>query len=258
MRLKVLLAPFLVVMILIISIGYIKPDVETLQIKRSDILSKENVLTDMDAVLSNIRSLNSSLDAAQDSEKFAYRYLPEAIDQDQIIDAFNFLASQSGLTIIAMDLKQPRAAVREEPVVDPSAAPFVTGANTGANPSLARTEQMKTFIFTGSVIGPYENIRAFFDRLGHMERFHEVRSLSIVVDPQATSPDGNADPNRLRGTFEATIGYFPKKPVASAFNIPVFKQSKLDLSGITTWVERITSVVPALERGEAGKPNPFQ
>ena len=262
MRLKVLLTPFFVVMILIIGIGYIKPDIEAVQMKRSDVALKKDMVTKMETIRANTLSLTGSLDAAQQSEKFAYRYLPETLSQDQVIDIFNFLAAQSGLTVIAMDLKQPPAAISEESVLPSSAAPLVTGVDTASGTGAqvpTEPEKVKTFMLVGSVQGSYENIKAFFNRLVSMERFHEVRVFSISADVQAALPDGTVDVNRLKGTFEASIGYLPAKSVVSAYGIPVFAQPKFDLSALTLWMERIGgSVVPPLEKGQTGKANPFQ
>lgn len=260
MRLKVLLVPFLAVLILVLGIGYIKPDIETIQMKKADIVTKDALVANMDTVLANIGSLNRSLDAARESEKFVYRYLPEALDQDSVIDAFSFLATQSGLVIVEMDLKQPPAAVREAALLTPSESAFVSGGNTadGAISAIAPGETIKTFILTGSVRGSYENIKVFFDRLAHMERFQKIRLFSIKIDEQSVSPEGSVNIANLKGTFAADFGYLPAKPVASAFAMPVFSRTAFDLSSINTLSNRITGSVPALEKGQTGKPNPFQ
>ena len=260
MRLKVLIVPFLVVMILVLGIGYIKPDLETIQMKKAEIIAKDSLVTNIDTILGNIGSLNTSLDAAQDSEAFAYRYLPETLDQDRVIDAFNFLATQSGLNITEMDLKQPSAVVREEALLTPSESTFVTGANAalGSAPTITPVAVAKTFILTGSVRGSYENIKAFFDRLAHIERFQKARLFSIGVDSQSISPEGVVNTSDLKGTFAADFGYLPMKPAVSAINLPVFSRSKFDFSSLNTLTSRIANSVPVLEKGQTGKPNPFQ
>ncbi|MFZ2300037.1 MAG: hypothetical protein WAW00_02805 [Candidatus Moraniibacteriota bacterium] len=260
MRLKILIVPFLVVMILVLGIGYIKPDLETIQLKKAEVVAKNALVANIDTVLANIGSLNKSLDEARDSEKFAYRYLPETLDQDRVIDAFNFLATQSGLVITEMDLKQPPAAIREEALLTPAESTFVTGANAapGSAPTIVPVVTAKTFILTGSVRGSYENIKAFFDRLAHIERFQKVRLFSIGIDAQSVSPEGVVNTSDLKGTFAADFGYLPTKPVISALDIPIFSRSNFDLSGLNTLTSRITDAVPVLEKGQTGKPNPFQ
>ncbi|OGI15266.1 MAG: hypothetical protein A3E38_01040 [Candidatus Moranbacteria bacterium RIFCSPHIGHO2_12_FULL_54_9] len=238
MRLKVLIVPFFIVMVLILAIGYIKPDFDTIQMKKADIVLKDAAVANTEAVLANVGTLNSALDTQMDSETFVYRYLPETLAQDQAIDAFNFLASQSGLVITDMELKKSP----EEVVVN-------ADGTTVVDPNA-----LKTFVLTGSVMGSYENIRTFFDQVSHIERFQTIRSFSITTDPNVVP----VDTTRLIGTFETEFAYLPSSPVTSALSVPAFLQAKFDFSDIDTLLGKITSPVPLLEKGQTGKPNPFQ
>lgn len=249
MRLKILIPPFLIVMILILAIGYIKPDFDVLQTKKVDIIAKETAVANVDTVVANIASLNDSLDTGQNFEKFAYRYLPDTQSQEQVIDTFNFLVAQSGMIITKMDLKQSQV-VAAPVIVDESGVI----SDVSATPPLS---VVKTFTFSGSVVGSYENIKAFFDRLAHMERFQKVNFFSIAaekIDQSAEAPDTN----RLVGTFEAEFGYLPAEPIASALIMPIFLRSKFDFSDVNKLLEQTANTVPTLEKGQTGKPNPFQ
>lgn len=250
MQLKVLIPPFFIVMILILAIGYIKPDFNVLQTKKVDIIVKETAVANVNTVIANISSLNSSLDAGQDFEKFAYRYLPSTQSQEQVIDAFNFLVTQSGMIITKMELKQPQESSNAS-LGDQSG---VISADASVVPP---PPVMKTFTFTGSVAGSYENIKALFDRLAHTERFQKVNLLSIAAEKVDQSTEA-PDTNRLVGTFEAEFGYLPAEPVASALNMPIFLRSKFDFSDMSKLLEQTASTVPTLEKGQTGKPNPFQ
>ncbi len=260
MRLKVLIVPFLVIMILVLGIGYIKPDLEAMQMKKDDIVAKNALVANIDTILASIGSLNGSLDAGQESEKFVYRYLPDTLNQDQVIDAFNFLATQLGLVITEMAMKQPPEIVREEALLNQSESPFVSGSMAGDSkaPAAASSAGIKTFILTGSVTGSYESIKAFFDQLARIERFQKIRSFAIKTVDQTASPDGATNATDLKGTFEAEYGYMPRKSVVSVLNMPVFLLSTFDFSAVSKVLDRITNAIPVLEKGQTGKPNPFQ
>lgn len=249
MRLKVLIPPFFIVIILILAIGYIKPDIDVLQAKKVDIIAKETAVANVDTVIANIASLNDSLDTGQNFEKFAYRYLPDTQSQEQVIDTFNFLVTQSGMIITKMELKQPQG-VTAPVLMDESGVI----SDVSEIPPLS---VMKTFIFTGSVVGSYENIKALFDRLAHTERFQKVNLISIVAEKIDQSAN-LTDTNRLVGTFEAELGYLPTEPVASALTMPIFLRSKFDFSDVNKLLEQTANTVPTLEKGQTGKPNPFQ
>lgn len=262
MRLKVLIVPFFIIIILVLGIGYIKPDFDVMQMKQAEIVRSEAERANTETVLANISSLNNSLDTEQEAERFMYRYLPETLNQEQVIDAFNFLANQSGLVIASMELEKPIDIVPpEEPLIDPSANALIAGGSLLGNsdaPAPVPPVIAKTFILTGSVTGSYENIKLFFNQVSHIERFQKIHLFSIAVDTKTESPDGAENPNGLVGTFEAEFGYLPPKPVASALGMPIFLQSKFDFSNVDRLLTQITNPLPPLEKGETGKPNPFQ
>lgn len=261
MRFKVLIVPFFIIMILVLGIGYIKPDFDAIAAKKAEIAKSEAQVANIEAVLANMHSLNSSLDTEQEAEKFMYRYLPNTLNQEQVIDAFNFLAVQSGLAITKMELKQPIEKIADEPLIDLSANAFVAGGDALADlnaPVLAPPVIAKTFILKGSVAGPYESIKAFFDRLAHIERFQEIHLFSIEVDEKDPSDTTTISPDVLIGVFEVEYGYLPPQPIVSALSMPIFLQSKFDFSNVNSLLNRITSPLPELEKGETGKPNPFQ
>lgn len=263
MRLKVLIVPFFIVMILVLGIGYIKPDIDAVVMKGEQIKATEDQVAKIESVSSNISALNASLDTQPDAEKFMYRYLPRTLSQEQAIDSFNFLAVQSGVSIVSIGLKQEPEIAVPEPLIDPAASIFVaggTGLESASAPPVAPSVVVKKFTLSGSVVGSYENIKLFFDRLAHTERFHQVSLFSLSTTPEQAASAGteaNSSGN-LTGVFEAEYGYLPAQPVTSAWTLPVFWQSKLDLTKVSSLLGTATSTVPSLEKGESGKPNPFQ
>lgn len=263
MRLKVLIVPFFIILILILSIGYIKPDIDTAVIKDSQIKTLREQSAKMETVLRNINSLNAALDTQPDAEKFIYRYLPRTLSEEQSIDTFNFLANQSGVSIVSIGLKQEaEKVVVEEPLLDPATNIFVAGGGgleLMSAPVVAPSTVVKKFTLSGSVVGSYENIKLFFGRLERTERFHTVRLFSLATVPEETASSAEVQSaGNLTGVFEAEYGYLPPKSVASAWTLPIFWQSKFDLTKVSNMVSNVTSVVPSLEKGESGKPNPFQ
>lgn len=260
MRFKIFLLPFFIVAALVLVIGYIKPDFDVVIMRRKEISSKEAQVANMKTVFENINSLNNSLDTEQTVEQFMYRYLPKNLNQEQVVDTFNFLALQSGLVITKMELKLPQEKAVEEQLINPAARSFVAGGKALDDfnaPILIPPVKAKTFTFQGSVTGPYVNIKDFFDRLAHIERFQNVRLFSIEASEKTEEEKVSASDN-LIGTFEVEYGYLPSRPMASALDIPIFLQSNFDFSNVNVLLSKITSPVPALEKGTAGKPNPFQ
>ena len=230
MRLKILILPFFLAMSLILSIGYIQPDFDKILDTKNDIATQEASLANMDSVLNNIRVLNSSLDTEQESEKFLLRYLPYSMDQDQVIDAFSFLAAQSGIIVTDMSLKT-------------GATEAAAATPDGSASQNARLSDVKTFVLTGSVSGSYDSIKPFFDQLAHVGRFQKIQSFSLQKKSGQTEEGGSM--TDLEGSFVAEYGYLPKKSVVSALGMPIFLKSELNFSEVADLKANITTI-PAL------------
>lgn len=244
MQFKVFVTPTIIIMTLVLAIWFIKPDLEVLQTKKADILTRQAMAENVDMTIANISALNGSLDTQQDFEKFAYRYLPNTQNQEQVIDAFNFLAVQSGVVISEMELKQSP---------DQGAASGRASEEISDVFQKAALPAVKIFTFSGSVVGSYENIKKFFDRFAHIGRFQKIKFFSIAIGT-ASPPDINY----LSGRFDAEFGYLSPQAVGSALDMPIFLHSKFDFSNVEKLLQRTESAIPPLEKGQTGKPNPFE
>jgi len=239
MRLKILVVPFLLVMIVILSIGYIKPDFDTILAKKAEIVAQDELQAKADKVVSNVDVLNTALNQNQESEKFVLQYLPVALDQDQIVDAFNYLASQHGIIVTDMNM-----AKSSDPVVAPQTAPDGTLVETA--------QQASTFVFTGGVYGSYENIKAFFNRLTHIGRYQSIQLFSLQKDESNQNKSSD-----LKGTFVVDYGFLPLKNGVSALSKPIFQNSTLSFTDVAD-LKAKTTELPVLEKSASGRPNPFQ
>lgn len=185
----------------------------------------------------------------KESEDFLLQYLPPTMEQEKIISTFNYLASQSGLIITAMDLKKAPEIIEDTSVIAPD----------GSVVQISLAPKAKTFQFTGSVFGPYKNIKAFFTSVTHINRFQKIQSFSLQKNNQL-NPSASST-NDLKGTIVVDFGYFPNKSVPSALDASVasiFSKSELNFSDIATLQKRMTSTTPSIEKGLLGKPDPFQ
>lgn len=242
MRLKILVVPFFLVMMLILSIGYIKPDFDKILEKKANILTQNDRIANIESTISHINTLNASLDNEKGSEDFLLHYLPYAMDQEQTIDAFNYIASQSGVIVTEMDLKKS------------SEVAIVSIAPDGSLLPDSNVPNARTFQFSGSVFGSYESIKMFLSRISHINRFQNIQSFSLQQNDQTTTTVNTTD---LKGSFVVEYGYLPKKIVASALGMPVFN-SEIKFSDIADLQTKITDVPDLVGQGPSNRPNPFQ
>ncbi len=249
MSLKLLIIPFSILMVLVIMIGFVKPDITTLQERKVFYATKLEQAQNMNTLLGNIDSLTTSLDSQHQQELFIQNYFPKTMDQGRVIDAFNFLAMQSGVAVSLMDLK----GVKSDRVAE-EVAPVDTNA-----PVSGHTAKIRSFSAQVSVKGQYENIKDFFERVAHMNRMHRFWNFSIVAqDKKQTNGDESDETGILLGNFEAAFEYFDVQPGQNALYVPVFTRGTFDTESLDATKNWVTSKVPPLERSASGRPNPFQ
>ena len=250
MGLKLLVIPGAILIVLVVIIGFVKPDLTVLEEKKNSYEAKLDQSRNMDSLLKNIDSLTASLNNRDEDERFVQNYLPKKMDQGRVIDMFNFLASQSGVAVSIMNLSEVdmnRASVTEV-YVDPAALVPVAPA--------VSPESFSVIVTVG---GQYENIKDFFQRVAHMNRFHKTRNFSIAASEKNQSGGDKEDTTgTLIGKFEADFDYFDVVTGGNALSLPVFSRERFDpgpLDRVTDW---ITDTVPSLEKPETGRANPFR
>mgnify|MGYP003403654076 CR=1 FL=1 len=254
MRLKILVIPFSILISLILVIGYIKPDITEIQEKKVVLEGKIAQTNNVSTLISRVESLSTDLASRSDDQRFVEAYLPQEMDQERVIDMFNFLAGQSGVLVSIMSMKeiQPKVVV-EETLQVVAGTPVITDGSPVAVPQVK--PKVKAYSALVEVRGEYLNIRDFFNRLSHMNRFGKMEAFSMAIND--TKLEGET-PNLIKGVFQAEFNYFPMQKVGTALNIPVVSKGAFsddELSTLRRWVE---SIVSPLEDPVTGRPNPFQ
>jgi len=249
MRLKLLIFPFFALLSLVIIIGFMKPDFDSILEKKSAIANQQTVVDSADIIVKQVATLNSDLDLHSKAENILLTYLPRTLEQDSIIDAFNFTASQTGLVV--SDIVFTKETVNTVSADD-------LGDTLATNPSSLDTQKVapQTFIFTGTMTGPYEGMKTFFDRFTRINRFQNIILFSLEKGDAA--PGSTVSSDSLKGTITVQYGYLKDKPVSSALNLAFLQKSEpFDFSPIDTLETRMAEIAP-LGDAPSGKPNPFQ
>lgn len=257
MRLKILLVPFLIILVLVLAIGFIRPEILVTQAQRLEIEMKKSQVDSIGIILNNVGSLSSSLDNAKDTELFVQNYLPTSMDQERVIDALNFSALQSGVLVEKIEVLQPaeptvltqiNAEGTEVPIVEvnPDGTPIVPAVTP------------KNFSTKITVKGSYENIKNFISRSARMDRFYTLKEFSVGLSERDLTNEIVDTANGLQGTFYADYQYLKTQQNNSVLNSEIFTKSAIDVSVLQPTIDWTTNKVPLLEKPTTGKPNPFQ
>lgn len=257
MKLKILILPTFIILELILVISYIKPNIDAITTMREEIALEKDALSRVDSVTANIGSINQSLADNTEKVSFVERYYPREIDEERIVDMFNYLAQLSGVIIVEFEVtrnEKQAPAPSETPAVDES------GAIIEALP-----DGPESYEVTVSVLGAYQNIKDFFNRVHRSDRLHVQKGLSVTLREGSGSPEGieedlarGIQPDFLRGSVTADFLYLKERRVGNALNVAIFKTPEFDFSSADTLIDFVTSPIPVLEVSGAGSPNPFQ
>jgi|SRR6185369_1931536 len=256
MHLKIFVLPFLIFLVLVMGIGFIKPDILSMEAKKLEIIAKQAQSDNIETLLANIGTLTSSIDSHKSSESFLQKYLPKAMDQETVIDAINFTAIQSGVLVESIEVTQPAS---ETAVVQTDSVGNVVSQELNADgTAVVNTKPSPKFFSVDTVVrGNYDNIKNFTQRLAHVDRFYSLKSFSVGLSKQDLASE-NPDISNLEGTFVSDFEYVKPLKYHSALTIGIFNSSVLDFSAIDKVIAWVTNSVPVLEKPPTGKPNPFQ
>ncbi len=260
MRLKILILPTFIIIELILAISYIKPNIDEITTKQSEISLQKDALSRVDSVAANITAVGQALESRSDTVAFIERYYPKTLDEERVVDMLNYLAQKSGLIVTALNITKNEQVIT---VMESVAVPE-DGSELELVPE-APPEPPESYEVEVSVFGAYQNIKDFFRLVYQSDRLHTTKEFSITYqeDEQAGAETEGASPEPaesvfLTGSMTADFQYIKEKQVANALNIPLFQSSEFDFKAADSLITFVTTPLPPLETGGTGKINPFE
>jgi len=254
MKIKLLVAPSIVVIIIFLLIWQIYPAI-TDPVMMSGVLQKSAELKSEQKNLETIKGksekvhelatqLNSS---AMASEKaLVMDFLPYDTEEYKIIDNLNYLILKEELQGLAISVAQPSAI---------TASPVQSDA-TGAVEAQVAAPELKatTLAVSFSVQGSYEKIKSVFQKIYGLKRFNRI--LSFRIDP-ADNKSGEGSSNlkatsSLEFAFLKESGAFVSADDASLARIDFDQEAISNISK-----KKDTPLLPEIQIDNKGRPNPF-
>lgn len=269
MSIKILLFPFCIILSLVVIIGYIKPDVMNILETRKKIEKSQADLSRVASTIQNVQQMTMALNNHRESEKFVMKYLPISLEEERVLDTFNYLAVQSGVVIsdVAIDENSPletslpevlRASMSFEALANAQAASAVNAVT----PPVAATQILHSYAGSITVLGAYSNLKDFFQRLSQSDRFRETKKFSIgKLDQEALKNEEGESTypaDFLQGTYEADFVHFPIRVIGSALELALFEKGQLDFQAADDLLNFVSNPLPPMEVNTAATSNPFQ
>jgi len=259
MRLKVFFTPLAFFIAVVVSIWYIWPAVSEIKTKTNEVAASKESLDSAISRKENSETLKNVLDKNKDKEDFILSYLPILKNDERVIDGINYLAIDSGLSMVAFNIEEEKV---NNPFVQNNGDLSATGAVDSGQAGIVPIVKPKIRFSNAKVTlsGRYEGIKMFLDQIHRMEMLNKINSLTITkakgvetVENQENSGNNEI----LSAEVEIKFGHMDQISEKGGMNSPVFSKNNFDFSSYSKISELIAKKIPVLDEGQKGKSNPF-
>lgn len=263
MRLKFLFFPIMLVISLSIFIGYIWPVIGDLKTANTEKMSHLDALKAINEKKLAIDRIDGEISKDGEGESVINEYLPNVKVEERILTGVNFLATDSGVSLVSISLGNGSESSAATAATDSS---ITQQALVISDPmDVAGVEKISSVAsndlkFTQAdiiVVGDYEKIRLFIDQVQKMPIFNSVKSISISSQSTQAAADEATDTNSLSANLVIDFGYMNTMKMDSQ-KIANFKPG-LDSNTISVVKQYISKKSPAVDSigNRDGKTNPF-
>ncbi len=239
MKLKLLIAPLLVLLIIIMAIWIVAPAYQKLQIQKEELAAAQFKLADIQEKNARAAKLKQTLADNIAQKEILLKYLPEKAQEDVIMENFNALMQGGGLSIVNLSMAD------DSRKNSAPAAPIEADASLGEPaPAVLAADSIGASI---GIVGSYEKIRSFIGKLATLKRGNNIVSLKITAK----------DAGSLQADMVLKFSYFAGGDSIISANNSVFSKGSFDTAVIEQIKSNLSTEMVSVNIGETGKANPF-
>lgn len=247
MKLKLLIAPLLVVIIIVLAIWVIAPSYRQLQSQKEEAALLQKKLTDIQEKNRQASKLKQDLDGGTVNKEVVFKFIPKQQQEELLVENLNALATGEGLSVNGLGV-----------TTDSGSATVAAPNNNNLGAEAAAPTARMTAVTLG-VAGPYEKIKSLTNKLVTLQRYNSITALKISSAPNTsgTGPKTLAA-GSLQADFMVNFAYLPdNNSIVNADN-SIFSSGKFDTTVIDQITKQLSTNFVGLSVEGAGKPNPFQ
>ncbi|MFA4817973.1 MAG: hypothetical protein WC608_04615 [Parcubacteria group bacterium] len=241
MKLKLLIAPLLVLLIVVMAIWVIGPAYQNLQAQKKELAAAQKKLADIQEKNMLAAKLKQALADNPAQKEMLLKYLPEKAQEELIIENLSSLMQGEGLTLVNL------AVLDDSRKKSTQAAPVMNDASPGEiAPAALAADSIGISV---GFVGPYEKIRSFMGKLATLKRDNNVAALKITAVAAAAGS--------LQADMVLNLAYFTGGNSAINASSSVFSKDAFDMLTIDQIKNKLSTEIIPVTIGEAGKANPF-
>lgn len=241
MKLKLLIAPLLVLLIIITAIWAVAPAYRGLVAQKEELAAAKLKLAGIQEENAQAAKLRQDLAGNTEHKDLLLKYIPQTAQEETVIENLNALALGEGLAIFNLSMADNS---RKNSV--PAVSATVNNSQGETAPAVLSADSISVSV---GFAGPYEKIKSFIGKLAALKRGNNITSLKIAAAAETAGS--------LQGDMVLKFSYFAGSNSAISANSSVFSKGSFDTAVIEQIKSRLNTEVVPVNIGETGKANPF-
>jgi len=262
MKIKLLLVPSLLTIIIILIIWFIYPNytngTDGVKENYAKLKMEREKLDQLEKKIQNVNALAAEIERKSTEKDTLFNYMPESLKEEEIIDNLNFLASASSLVVSNISVSLPKKTVEDTPIT--SAGTGIVALNPSGSaadselPIAAPVPKPKELEVKFSVVGNYAAIKDLVAKIYRFKRYNDVFTAEIK---RATTSEGSASGDSLQANLVLNFEFYPKSKEITDVDNAIFSKGNFDMAVIDK-IRELTNVdVLKMQIDASGKENPF-
>lgn len=263
MKVKLLLIPLFVVIIIALMIWVVVPAYFDLKTEQANLKNAQAKLADVQAKSAQSASLVQSLESKTDQRATLLKYLPDKEQEEDVISSLNSMAGQAGLAILSLSVSVQENNANLAPVEPVSATNYLPAPNQAVtdgpptqNISVTNVPTVVNVDF--KVVGSYEKIKSLIERFPALKRFSEISKITIKKSTAAAAEGQQAvNSQDLEADMVLSLNYLKKIDSVANIDGKIFSSGDFDMSVIKQIGDKTYVDVSKVSSDAGARGNPF-
>jgi Tfp pilus assembly protein PilO len=260
MKAKILLVPLMAVISMALVVWLVYPAItngtDGLKEKYAIYQQEKERVAQLAVKSLNVEKLSAQLASSTEEKGILFKFLPEKMKEEEIIDNLNFLAGNNSLSVSNLSVSQPEPEViAQSQDIAVAQAGGLSGGLPGGNELgvvVLPDPKAREFAVNFSVMGEYEKIKSLLGKMNTLERFNGVKTLSIKRLVAEDAPAGILQADMVLG-----FNFLKQREILPNAESSAFDLEQFDMKVISDIKNSKDTEVLQLKVDQTGKGNPF-
>lgn len=240
MKIKLLIMPILLVLIMALAIWWIYPGYQEMKSKEANLASATARLAVIKEKNAKAEKLLNIWSNSAEQRNIIEKYIPGQKQEEDVIGSLNSLVSETGLALYDLSVSAT------EKKTAPSAGENMIEAEADA---VNLTPTAENFNVALGVAGDYGKIKTLLGKISALKRFNSVSSLKI------SSSSGQA--GALQADITLNFNYIRRTNSAINPDNKIFLTGVFDIGIADEITRKLSTDIKSTVVGSSGRENPF-